>query len=168
MTMPGFATPRIAAQRCVASIDDADPKGLQPLHQQVGDLLGEALLDLEAAGVHVDDARDLREPDDAPVRDVGHRRRPEERQQVVLAERVERDVLDDDHLAVVDLEDRAVEEAHRILAVARRQLRVHAVDTFGRPCETRPVRVLPDLHEDLADRGLDPPIGGAGGSESLR
>ena len=34
-----------------------------------------------------------------PVGDVRDVRRPEERQQVVLAQRVERDVLDDDHLA---------------------------------------------------------------------
>ena len=35
--------------------------------QEVGDLLGQALLDLQAARVHLDDPRDLREPD-APAR----------------------------------------------------------------------------------------------------
>ena len=161
MTMPGFATPRIAAQRCVASMTTPTPSGWSLLHEQVRDLLGEALLDLEAAGVHVDDARHLREPDDAPVGDVGDRRRAEERQQVVLAERVERDVLDDDHLAVVDLEDGAVEEPGGILAISGHQLAVHPVDAVGRADETGSVGVLPDLGEDLAHGGLDPPVGRA-------
>ena len=86
--------------------DDADALRLEPVLEELRDLLGEPLLDLEPARVHLDDARDLREPDHPAARDVGDRRRPEERQQVVLAERVERDVLDDDHLAVGDVEDR--------------------------------------------------------------
>ena len=75
MTMPGFAH---AAHRCAQVRrldDDAHAERLQPLHEQVRDLLGEALLDLEAAGVHVDDARDLGQADDAAVGDVGDRGR---------------------------------------------------------------------------------------------
>ena len=77
-------------------------------------------------------ARDLGQADDPAARDVGDRGRPEERQQVVLAQRVERDVLDDDHLAVVDVEDRAVDEPLRVDVVAGRQLGVHPVDALGR------------------------------------
>ena len=106
MIVPGLRTPAHHGAQVGRLEDDADPLRLQPFLQELGDLLGEAFLDLEPARVHLDDARDLREPDHAAARDVGDRGGPEERQQVVLAERVERDVLDDDHLAVVDIEDR--------------------------------------------------------------
>src|SRR5262245_6836918 len=56
--------------------------------ERLGDLLGETLLDLEAPREDVDDARDLREPDDAPVGDVGDVHAPVEGQQVVLAQAV--------------------------------------------------------------------------------
>ena len=128
MIVPGLRTPRITAHRWVASSDDADALRLEPLLEEVGDLLGQPLLDLQAAGVHLDDPRDLRQPDDPAARDVGDRRGPEERQQVVLAQRVERDVLDDDHLAVGDVEDRAVDEPLGVDVVAGGQLGVHPVD----------------------------------------
>ena len=105
MIVPGLRTPRITAHRWVASMTTPTPCGSSRSCEELGDLLGQPLLDLEPAGVHLDDARDLREPDDPAARDVGDRRGPEERQQVVLAQRVERDVLDDDHLAVGDVED---------------------------------------------------------------
>ena len=63
--------------------------------------------------VHLDDARDLGQPDDPAARDVRDRGGAEERQQMVLAQRRERDVPDDHHLAVIDLEDGAVDEPVR-------------------------------------------------------
>ena len=47
------------------------------------------------------------------IGDVGHGGRPGEGQQVVLAEGVEGDVLDDHHLAVVDLEDGVTQAGRR-------------------------------------------------------
>ena len=158
MTVPGFRTPRITAQRWVASTTTPTPWGFEPLLEELGDLLGQPLLDLEAPGVHLDDARDLREPDHPAARDVGDRRGAEERQQVVLAQRVERDVLDDDHLAVADVEDRAVDQPLGVDVVAGGQLRVHPVDALRRPDQALPVGVLADLGEDLADRVLDPAV----------
>ena len=72
-----------------------------------------------------------------PARDVRDRGRPEERQQVVLAQRVERDVLDDDHLAVVDVEDRVVDEPLGVDVIAGGQLGVHPVDAL-RACRPGP------------------------------
>ena len=135
--------------------DDADALRFEPLLEELRDLLGEPFLDLEAAGVHLDHARDLGQPDDTTARDVRHRRRPEERQEVVLAQRVERDVPHDDHLAVRDVEDRAVDEPLGIDVVTGGQLCIHPVDAAGRPGEALAVRILTDLHQDLADGGLD-------------
>ena len=123
MIVPGLRMPRMIAQQVIRLDHDADALGRQPVVEEVGDLLGHALLDLEPARVHLDDARDLREADDLAPRDVGDRRRPEERQQVVLAQRVERDVLDDDHLRVLDVEDGAVDRAGRDRRGSRRSAR---------------------------------------------
>ena len=70
--------------------------GLEP----VGDLLGEPLLDLQAAGEQLDHPGQLGQAEDAlagQVADVGD---PGERQQVVLAQRVERDVPGQHQLVV--------------------------------------------------------------------
>src|SRR5919201_1081667 len=64
---------------------DANTLRLEVVLQEVGDLLGQPLLDLEPAGVCLDDARDLRQADNVAARDVGNGRRPEERQEMVLA-----------------------------------------------------------------------------------
>ncbi len=50
--------------------DDGDALGLENLHDGVGDLLGQALLDLQAAGVHFGDAGELGEADDGVAGDV--------------------------------------------------------------------------------------------------
>src|SRR3954452_18465527 len=139
--------------------DDADALRGESLHQEIGDLLRQPLLDLQPPGVHLDHARDLREADDAAVRDVRDVGRPEERQEVVLAERIERHVLDDDHLGVLHVEDRAVDEPLRIDVVTGRQLDVHPVNALGRALEAVAIGVLADLGQDLADRRLDPAIG---------
>ena len=41
--------------------------GPEPFLEEVGDLLGQALLDLQATGVGLHDARELRQPEDPAV-----------------------------------------------------------------------------------------------------
>jgi hypothetical protein len=70
---------------------DADPLGRELPVEPVRDLLRQALLHLEGASTVVDDAGELRQPDDplgGQVADVGD---ADEGQQMVLAQRVERD-----------------------------------------------------------------------------
>ena len=45
-----------------------DASGIEVFYDRVGDLGGHAFLDLGPARVHIDNARKLREPADAPVR----------------------------------------------------------------------------------------------------
>ena len=97
-------------QRWIASATTATPRGRSTFSIASRDLHGEPLLHLEPAREHLDEARDLREPDDAAVRDVRDVDAPEERQQVVLAQAVEVDVLHEDHLVVADLEQRVVQD----------------------------------------------------------
>ena len=72
--------------------DDADAGRLQHVHDGVGDLVGQSFLDLEAAGEHLHDPRQLRQSHDPPCRDVGHVRPAIEWKEMMLAEGVELDV----------------------------------------------------------------------------
>ena len=105
-----FSTPRIIMQRCNASITTPTPRGCSTSSIAVGDLLGEPLLHLQAAREHLDDARQLGQPDDAAVRDVRDVRLAEERQHVVLAQRVELDVAHHHHVLVLLLEQRVADD----------------------------------------------------------
>ncbi len=105
-----FSTPRIDMQRCEASITTATPERPDLLAERLGDLVGQPFLHLQAAREDLDEARDLAQPDDAALRDVGDVASAEERQQVMLAETVEVDVLDDHHLVIIDGEERVVED----------------------------------------------------------
>ncbi|MNE52576.1 hypothetical protein D3C80_1472520 [compost metagenome] len=76
----------------------------------LGDLPGEVFLDLQAAGEHVDDARHLRQAEHLAAGDVGDVCLADEGQQVVFAQRIQLDVLDQHHLAVVGAEQRVVDD----------------------------------------------------------
>src|SRR6266699_3416610 len=84
---------------------DADSTWVHDPAETIGDLLRQPLLHLKPSRIDIYNARDLREPDDLPVRDVGHVRLAEERQHMVLAQRVELDVAHHDHVVVLFLED---------------------------------------------------------------
>ena len=97
----GFWTPRSVMHMCSASSTTPTPLRLEVLVEPARDLRREPLLHLEVAREQVDDAGELREPDD-PLARAGSRRgrRPTNGQQVVLAQRVERDGGRDDQLVV--------------------------------------------------------------------
>ena len=126
VTVPGFFTPRIDMQRCSASITTSTPRGESTLGDGVGDLGRHALLDLQAPGVAVDQAGQLGQPGDAAVlgRDVGDVGLAQERHQVVLAQRGERDVAHHHHLVVLGGEG-DLEVAGRVVVEAREELLVH-------------------------------------------
>lgn len=52
--------------------DDSDALRVKDLHNGVGNLLGEALLNLQPPGEHLGDARELGEPDDGIGGDVAN------------------------------------------------------------------------------------------------
>src|SRR5688572_17909062 len=87
-----------------------DPERVDLLEDRLGHLVGEPFLDLQPARKCVHQAGDLAETDDVPLRDVGDVALAEKWQQMVLAEAVEIDVLDDHHLAVIDGEQCAIED----------------------------------------------------------
>ena len=134
----------------------------------VGDLAGELLLDLRAARVGLDEARELAESDDASVRDVADVGLAVERHEVVLADAVEGDVAQDHHLLVADVELH-LEQALGIDAESLEEFAVHAGDARRRLGEALAVGVFADGEDHLAEGALDARfIDGLAGCQRVR
>ena len=118
----------LAPARRAATCTGARPRAPRPrraaraLVDPLGDLPGQPLLHLQVAREQLDDARELRQPDEAVAGHVADVRDAAERQQVVLAQRVERDVGDDDEF-VVALVVRERRRGERLRASAARSTR---------------------------------------------
>ena len=78
--------------------DHADALGFEVVHQRAGDLVGQALLQLQTARVKIRQTRQLADAQDAALGDIADMAPAEKRQQVVLAEAEDLDILDDDHV----------------------------------------------------------------------
>src|ERR1700694_1509850 len=111
--------------------DDAHADGFQVLVQTLSDLRGHPLLHLEAPAVQLDQARQLAEADQPAARDVADMYPAEEGQQVMLAERVHLDVLDDDHVFVGLGEGGIAEDVIDRHAVAAREELEALLDPLG-------------------------------------
>ena len=154
---PGVRTPRMLMQRCSASMSTSAPVGCRDASMARGWLKSiSPLLQLRTRRHLAHHARQLAQPGDVTVvtRDVGHVRAPVERQQMVLADRVEVDVLDEHHLAMVVSGDRR-EQLRRVgRADAGEDVDVHVGDPLRRLLQPRTVRVLADAFKDEAYAGL--------------
>jgi len=144
----------------VAGFDDyADALGFDYFLDGLGDLGGEALLNLQAAGEEFDQARDFAESDDASVGDVGYVDFAEEREQVVLAEAEHFHIFDDDHLVIFFVEERALEEGFGVLLVALGEELHGFVDAFGSRGEAFAIGIFAEADQHFADQAFE---GGAG------
>jgi hypothetical protein len=70
--------------------DNTDAARREVALNPVGDLLRQPLLYLRPAREHLDNACQLRQPEDAPARELADVRDADERQEMVLADRVHR------------------------------------------------------------------------------
>ena len=144
---------------------DADAERVELALQVVGDLAGQPLLGLHPAGVEVDGAGQLGQPDDALAREVADVGDADERQHVVLAQGPHRDVAHEHQLVVLlavgeggHLErPRAEQLGVGVHQPARRVGQVVLVDRHTEGCEHlgggRGRRVEPVVEAVLADRG---------------
>src|SRR5579864_136460 len=135
--------------------DDANPPGRERPVERLRDLLRHLLLKLQAVGEDADQARDLAQANDLALRQVAHVAGAEEGQHVVLAQAVERDVLDHDHLVVVLVEDGACDDVLGAHAVPVGQLAQRARDARGRGPQALALRVLAQLRQHRLDQRRD-------------
>ncbi len=128
---------------------------LEHVHQCVRHLVGESLLYLQPAGKHLDHARDLREADQAAVRQVRDVRPSEERQQVVLAQRVDLDVAHAHQVLVPLAVQRVADHVRDRHVVAAGEPLERCLDSGRRLPQALATRILAQLVEHLAHEMLE-------------
>ena len=149
----------------MAGFDDyADALRFDYFLDGFGDLGGEALLNLQAAGEEFDQARNFAEADDFAVGDVGDVHFAEERQHVVLAEAEHFDVFDDDHFVVGDGEERAFEQSFGVFGVAAGEKLHGLANALGSLLKAFAVRVFAEADEHFLDEVFEAGAGEGGGS----
>src|SRR5690606_28830948 len=93
--------------------------------------------------------------EDLLARDVADRRRAEERQHVVLAQRVELDAGEHHHLGALGLEEGAVDDLLGVLAVTAGEEPQRALDALRGPQQALARDVLAEAGDELGDEGLE-------------
>src|SRR5438034_6771508 len=131
--------------------DDADAPWFQGAVQSLGDRLRHLLLELEPVRVDLDQAGDLAQAYHLAFRQVPDVDVAEEGQHVVLAEAVEGDVFDDDHLVVVLVEDRVSHDILRLDALAISQLAHRPRHSLWCRGQSLATWVLPALDQQRLD-----------------
>jgi hypothetical protein len=74
-----------------------------------------------------------------------------EGQEVVFAQAVELDVLDEDHLGAVFVENAVADDLIDVLLHALRELEPRSFDSLGRPQQPSARRIFTDLRQQIAD-----------------
>ena len=85
---------------------DGHSQGFESVHDAVPDLDCQPFLDLEPARVGLDNPGDLAEAGDLAVRNIRHVTFADEGQHMMLAHRIQFDILHQNHLLVLLVEDR--------------------------------------------------------------
>ena len=124
---------------------------MQGFLDAVPDLDGQPLLDLQAAGVGLDDAGNLAQAGDLAIGDVGDVGLADEGQEVVLAGAVELDVLDQDHLLVFLVEHGGADDLRPVFPITLGQVLKGLSDTLGRLEEAFTRFVFAEEAEDFFD-----------------
>ena len=120
-----------------------DTLRMQSLLNSLTDLLRQSLLQLKAMTEHVHHTRYLAQPRDLSVGNIRHMHATIERQHVMLTERVEVDVLYDNHLITAFLvENSTTKNAHSILLVTARQVKHGPGHTQWSTLQTLTLRIL--------------------------
>ena len=123
--------------------DDADARRLQNVLDRFGDFGGELFLNLQAAREAVHDARELRNADDAIVRQIADMRAAGHRQHVMLAEADDANVLEHDEFVIAaDLVEGALEIVARIDVIAGEKLAIGARHTLRRVDQTLAIGIV--------------------------
>lgn len=128
--------------------DDGNALRTDLLVDGFGNLHRQTFLHLKPPRVHVHQAGNLAQTDDAAVGDIRDVAFAEERKQMVLAKAEHLDVFDDNHLIVCDIEQCRVQQLLRIHAVSAGQKTQGVVHSLWSIDQTVAGGVFPDLGEN--------------------
>ena len=114
------------------------------LNQCGGNLVGQVLLYLQTPCIHINDACNLRETDHFAFRQVGDVALADKRQHVMLAHRIQLNILHNNHFVVVRFEHSAIDDIVDVQLIAVGQ----EGEGLGRAIrcvyESVPFRILPN------------------------
>src|SRR5687767_4156247 len=137
-----------------ALTNDRHAQWIDFLENLLGNLIRHPLLDLQTSRKHVDQPWNLAQTDHMTPGNVGDVALPEKRQNVMLAKTVEINVLDDDHLVVIDGEQCAVEDGVDIGVVTAGQEPERAFDALRGADESFAGWIFAQLGEQAPDQIL--------------
>src|SRR5919109_4836076 len=115
----------------------------------LGDLRGHALLNLQAAAVHLHKAGNLADADDLFVGQISHMAFAEEREHVMLAETEQIDILDEDHLVIGFGIESTVEPFFHILMVPTGEESKRSFYTRRRFLQPLPLWIFTKLSQQI-------------------
>eukprot|EP00968_Pinguiococcus_pyrenoidosus_P009478 scaffold736_cov254-Pinguiococcus_pyrenoidosus.AAC.2 len=128
--------------------DNANTQRVDCLLDRLADLLRQALLHLQPPCVHLGHPRELAEAQDVGPRNVGNVHLPREGHQMVLAQGVQVNVLDQDHLRVAFVEHGVAHHLRQALLIALGEKPHGFGRSHGRLDQSFPLRVLAQALQD--------------------
>src|SRR5260370_35494369 len=147
----------------VAGLDGhCDALGLDGVLDRLGNLRGQALLDLQAARERFDEARYFTQADHFSVGDVGHVHLAKKRQKVVLAQAEHFDVFHYHHLVVADSKERLAQKRFGIVLVSLDEKLHGLLDARGGARKAFAIGIFAQADKHFAHQFF---VGGAGEGE---
>ena len=136
--------------------NDADALRFQDVINGVGNLRRHLFLNLQAAGIDVDNARQLADADHAAVWNVGHPNLADDRRHVMLAMALETNATQYDHLVIAfDLFEGLFQDIDRVLCIACEEFLQRARYARRRLDQAVPFGIFARPPDDGANRRLD-------------
>src|SRR5206468_5032480 len=125
-------------------------RGFETSHERLSNLCGEIFLDLQATRKDIDNARDFGKANHFPVGNVGDVHPTNEWKQMMLAQRIKLNVLDQNDLARVGFENSIVDDCVEVLAITLREKFQCARRAVRRASQTFAIQVLANAFQQLA------------------
>ncbi len=136
------------------SYDYAYPLGVNAPLNHVRDLLRQPFLELQAARITVHEPSKLAHAEYFTARDVSYVTYAEKREHVMFAQAVDFNIPGNDHVVAFLTENRVLENALRVLMIARSKEFQALFGPFRGVLKAFPRRVFPKLFEHLTDKIL--------------
>ena len=127
-------------------------RGVQAIHERLGDLGSKILLDLQTPREYIDNARDLGEANHFPIWKVCDVRATNEGKQMVLTQGIKLNVFDQNDLTRTGLENGSVDDLLEILPIALCEELQRARCPIRGALETLSINILPNALKQVAVR----------------
>jgi hypothetical protein len=127
-------------------------RGLQAIHERLGDLGCKILLNLQTPREYIDNARHLGKTNHLPVWKVSHMRATDEGKQMMLTQRIKLNVFDQDDLTCTGFENGPVDDLVEILSITLCEKLQRARCPIWGSLETLSINIFPNALKEFTVR----------------